>query len=83
MLFIVVPIKYQCCFRMSPLGRDDALHLFPQRRNPGLSPCGGMGGEESLAGLPGDRCPVDGLMMFDVRYPEMTHRLLWKNNAHV
>jgi len=43
---------------MSPLGRDDALHLFPQRRNPGLPPCGGMGGEESLAGLPGDGCPV-------------------------
>ena len=38
----------------SALGRDYALHPLPQGRDLGVSPCGGMGGEESLAGLPGD-----------------------------
>ena len=41
-------------FSLSALGRDDALHLFLQGQDLGVSPCGGMAGEESLASLPGD-----------------------------
>ena len=70
----------------SALGRDYALHPLPQGRDLGVSPCGGMGGEESLAGLPGD--PVarrstgsfhGDFHVFFGHCPDMTKRLLWKN----